>query len=149
MRKMFLLLSISFILSACAASQPLIKPTSSGYPEGIFRNTSIDRISSKIMDGCTSNGLIIYEATSNQVVCGKTMSGMDAVLGQLVVGNSYSTTPERKVRFSIFQQGNDVKVVAHEWMESQMAFGQIRRQPFDANHQKNSLQQFLFSLGAE
>lgn len=136
-------------LFACAPQQALIKPTSSGFPEGIFRGSSIDTVRSKILDGCTSNGLNIYETNTNQVVCGKVMSGKDAVLAGLVVGNSYSTTPERKVRFVIFQQGSDVKVTAQEWIESQMAFGQVRRQALESNNQKNSLQQFLFSLGAQ
>ncbi len=77
------------------------------------------------------------------------MKGSDAVLAQMAIGNSYSTTPQRKIRFTIYKIENDIKVVAQEWIESQMAFGQINIQELKSNNQRNSVQNFLFSLGAE
>lgn len=143
-----LILAVFLVLTACAPQQALIKPTSSGYPEGIFLNSNIETVRSRVIDGCSSNGLMVQETSGNQVLCGKTMTGGDAVLATLVVGNSYSTTPERKIRFVIYQVGSDVKITAQQWIESQMAFGQVRRQELNSNNQKNDIQQFLFSLGA-
>ena len=85
-----------------------------------------------------SKGILVQEASGNQVVCGKTMEGGDAVLAQLIVGNSYSTTPERKFRFIIYQSGADVKVTAQELIESQMAFAQMQKHEFAAITERSS-----------
>ena len=148
MNKLFAIAALVVALSGCAPEQALIKQTSSGYPEGVFANTNIDAVRSLLIEGCSSRGILVQEASGNQVVCGKTMTGGDAVLAQMLVGNSYSTTPERKIRFVIYQVGADVRVTAQQWIESQMAFGQVRRQELSANNQRNDIQQFLFNLGA-
>lgn len=148
MIKHIVLLLISIMFLSCAPQQQLIKPTSSGYPEGIFHSQNLDDTRSKIINGCMMNGFTVYESNMNQVICGKKMEGGDAVLAGLIIGNSYSTPPQRKIRFVMVQLGSDTKVMAQEWIETQMAFGQIRQQPLTANHQKNGLQQFLFSLGS-
>lgn len=67
----------------------------------------------------------------------------------MAVGNSYSTTPQQKIRFIAYRTGSDVKVTAQQWIEIQMAFGQVRTQELNANNQINELQNYLFSLGAE
>lgn len=139
----------SVLLFGCAAQQPLIKPTQSGYPEGLFENTNVETVRSSIMDGCVTRGLMVIESSANQIVCGKAMEGGQGVLAQMLVGNSYSTTPQRKVRFILYQMGTDVKVTAQQWIESQMAFGQTRTQELKSNNQINDIQNFLFSLGAQ
>jgi hypothetical protein len=148
MKKLVVFAFLAFA-AGCAQQQPLLKQTASGYPEGLFRNADVDTIRSRLMDGCTSGGIPVIDAGGNQVLCGKTMTGGDAVLAQLLVGNSYSTTPERKLKFMIFQSGGDVRVTAQQWVETQMAFGQMRRQELRSNNQNNEIQQFLQNLGAE
>ncbi|MCL4315343.1 MAG: hypothetical protein M1527_00435 [Gammaproteobacteria bacterium] len=149
MKNLVVVVASVLALTACAPQQALLKSTVSGYPEGSFSNSTVEVVRSKLIDGCSSRGILVQEAAGNQVVCGKTMDGGDAVLAQMLVGNSYSTTPERKIRFVIYQSGSDVKVSAQQWIESQMAFGQVRRQELNSNNQKNDIQQFLFSLGAQ
>ncbi len=148
MQKLIVIIASALVLTACAPEQALLKPTLSGYPEGIFSNSNVEAVRSKLIDGCSSRGILVQEASGNQVVCGKTMKGGDAVLAQMLVGNSYSTTPEQKIRFVIYQSGTDVRVTAQQWIESQMAFGQVRRQEMNGNNQKNDMQWFLLSLGA-
>lgn len=147
--KKLLIVCATLMIVACAQQQALLKQTSSGYPEGVFQNANVEIVRSKLLDSCSSRGYIVYETTGNQIVCGKTMSGSEAVFAQMLVGNSYSTTPERRVRFIIYQSGNNVKVTVNQWIESQMAMGQIRKQELNSNNQNNSIQQMLFSLGAE
>lgn len=134
-------------LCGCAADQPLLKKTASGYPEGVFRNQSAELVKARIIDGCSSMGILVQEASANQVVCGKTMQGTEAAFAQMLVGNSYSTTPQRKIRFIIYQQAGDVKVTAQQWIESQMAYGQIRQQELKNTNHLNDVQQFLYSIG--
>ena len=149
MKKLVSVSILALLLSACAPQQALLKPTTSGYPEGVFSNATVDSVRSKLIDGCSSRGILVQEASGNQVVCGKTMEGGSAVLAQMLVGNSYSTTPEQKIRFIIYQTGSNVKVTAQQWIESQMAMGQVRRQELNGNNHKNDIQNFLFSLGAQ
>jgi hypothetical protein len=67
----------------------------------------------------------------------------------MLIGNSYSTTPDQKVKFTIYQSGRNVKVSARQWIETQMAFGQMQRQELNSNNQFNDLQRMLYSIGGE
>ncbi len=75
MKNLFGIVPFAFVLTACAPQQALIKPTSSGYPEGILANTTVESARSKLIDGCSSHGIMVQEASGNQVICGKTMEG--------------------------------------------------------------------------
>lgn len=134
-------------LSGCA-SPTLLKKTASGLPEGVFVDDTRDHIKQRLLSACAKRGLMTMEYGASQVECSQVMTGGDAFLAQMIVGNSYSTTPESKVRFTVTQIGNDVQVVAHQWIESQMAFGQIRRQPLNQAKHVNDIQGMLFGLGA-
>lgn len=133
-------------LAGCAPQQALLRNTQSGYPEETYPGTTQEIIKARLMDGCASRGSLVHDSGSNHVVCGKTMAGGEAVMAQLLVGNSYSTTPELKVRFTIFQSGDDVRVTAQQWIETQMAFGQMRRTDLNGNNHRNNLQSFLASI---
>lgn len=148
--RMFLLalMSCILVLAGCAKQQ-LLKETASGYAEGVFVNSTVEAVRSKILDGCSSKGLLIQESSDNNVVCGKTVSGNDELLAIWVIGNMYSTKPERKVKFTIYQMNSDVKVIESQWLETQMPGGQIQKKELNGNSQRNNMQQFLFSLGAQ
>jgi len=149
MKRLVLPMLLLMLLIGCAAQQPLVKQTSSRHPEGLFRNADIENVRNKIIEACSLKGVMILEASDNQVVCGKELSGWNAVLARMAVGNSYSSTPQQKVRFVLYQSGVDTKVVAYQWLETQMAFGQVRKQELNSNNQSNDIQKLLFSLGAE
>lgn len=136
-------------LSSCAVSQPAVKQTQSGHPEGVFKNESLEVVKGKLIEACGARSWTVFEAGSNQVVCGKTMEGGSAILTQLAIGNSYSTTPQQKIRFTVFQLNADVKVTSYQWVETQMAFGQTKTQELNSTAQNNSVQNMLFQIGAE
>lgn len=148
-RSLVLALCVNASLFGCAAQQPLLKTTVSGYPEGIFRGSGVEQVKSKLMNACIDNRLLVMESSTNQVVCGKRMEGGDAILTQLAIGNSYSTPPVQKIRFVIFQLDADVRVTAQQWVETQMAFGQMQNMELRSNNHNNGVQQLLFALGAE
>ena len=135
----------SIIVSGCQTVQP-IKTTASGRPEVTLDNISQEEASGKISQRCMEAGILVYEQSKYQVVCGKTMTGGEGVLAQMLVGNSYSTTPERKVRFTIAKINTSVRIQAYQWIESQMAFGQINRQELNSGKQFNEIQRMLNSL---
>jgi hypothetical protein len=149
MKSVISLVALMLFLSGCAPQQPLIRQTASGNPEGSFSNASLEDVRNKLVSACSSGGLTVYEASTNQVICGKTMTGQEAAFAQLLIGNSYSTTPERKLRFTFYKAGDKVTVSGTQWVETQMAFGQMRRVEIDGNNQKNDLQSLLFRLGAD
>ncbi|WP_236174153.1 hypothetical protein [Pseudomonas pseudonitroreducens] len=136
------------LLSGCT-QVPLTKETQSGYPEGVFRSTTVDDAKSKVLSGCAAKGLVIEDTNGSQVICSKETSGMSAVATQLAIGNSYSTTPQAKVRFVFIPQGTDVKVIAYPWVETMMPGGQVNKMEAKGNVDRNALQTFMTSVGAE
>ena len=135
------------LLAGCATPVDLIKDTLSGYPEAEFKNSTTDTVKSKLMEGCSNKGILVQDTQPNSIVCGKRMTGNEAFLATLLIGNKYSTPPERKIRFIIYQKGQNVRVTAQQWIEVQMAFGQIRREELNSNNQRNEIQEFLTRLG--
>lgn len=136
-------------LSSCAAQQPLVKETNSGNPEGVFAGKTVEDTKSVIIAGCSRMGSMATETDGNQVVCEKEMEGNDAILAQWIIGNSYSTDPIKKARFVMYREGANTVAVVNQWVETQMAFGQVRKIELKSNNQKNDMQNFLFSLGAK
>lgn len=134
------------ILTGCQTVAP-IASTPSGKPEAIFTSTSAEDISGRIASACMSQGLMVFDQSNYQVLCGKTMTGGDSVMAQLLIGNSYSTTPEQKIRFAIANTGSGIRVQASQWIETQMAFGQMRRQELNGGKHFNDVQNFLYSIG--
>lgn len=143
--KRILFFALIVIVSGCASHQRLA--TQSGGPEAVFLGCQIEDVKGKIANGCASNGLNIYDMSSNQVIAGKQLQGGEAVAMQFLVGNAYSTPPVRKVQFLIFQHGENVKVTAREWVETQTAYGQGRQVQLNSTEQMTSLQSFLRSIG--
>ena len=68
---------------------------------------------------------------------------------QFLIGNSYSTTPERYVRFSIFPSNGKTRVQAYQWVETQMAFGQVNKVELNGNSQFNDVLKALVAVGGK
>lgn len=140
------LLFLLFAISACQTVQP-IKHTASGFPE-IKLAVSQNEASGMIAEKCMDAGLVIFDQNNHQVICGKQMTGMEAGMAQFLIGNSYSTIPDHKVRFSIAKVNEGTRIMAYQWIETQMAFGQMRKQPLTGGEQFNSIQNMLNSINA-
>jgi len=141
--------AVMLLLGGCAAQQALLKQTPSGHAEAVFIDQSVDEVRNVLSNACMDRGLFIEQSSIDQVTCSKTMEGSEAIFAQILIGNSYSTTPTKKVRFALSKQGDGVRVVGYQWMETQMAYGQMRQQELNANNQRNELQQALWALGAK
>ena len=139
---------LTLTLAGCAAQTQLVKETKSGYPEETVVRTTLEEVRSRLFEGCGADGLMVQEAATNQVVCGRTMTGMRAAAMQLLIGNSYSTTPVEKIRFTAYQVGPNVKVTAQGWVETQMAFGQVKTVEMDSNSNRNYIQAMLTRLSS-
>ncbi len=143
----FKLTILSIIFSGCA-QVPLKKITTSGKPERVFTNAKIVDIKSKIIERCAIKGSQVEERGTNTIICTKMLDNGDAILAQMLVGNSYSSTPEQKLSFVVTQRNNDVFVIINSmWIESQMAFGRINRVELMDDHKNlNNLQSSLDEL---
>jgi hypothetical protein len=140
-------LFLAWALAGCAAHAERLKATASGYPEGVFKNAEMDAIRSKVIEGCNKRGYVIAEASTNTVICQKETAGMEEVAARLMVGNSYSTTPFKKLRATLYKVDADVKVTLSLTMETQMPFGQVRAEPLNTSDAFNEMQKALFELG--
>ncbi|HDG7583922.1 membrane lipoprotein lipid attachment site-containing protein [Klebsiella pneumoniae] len=147
MKKSLVVFSIVLALTGCAGKQvSLNKPTQSGKPEGLYPGKTKAEVENAIVSLCNSKGFTVFSADESSVVCGKEKSGTDAVLTQVLIGNSYSTPPTDKVRFSIAKINNDVKVWVDMWAETQMPGGQVNHVNYTDNASKNAAQQGLDNL---
>lgn len=146
MNRFVLILPFLLLLTSCAEQTPRIRVTQSGYPETIFAHASLTDVRNRLTGACESRGIEVLDSSDNSVSCGKELQGGDAFIATVVIGNSYSTTPMLKIRFNFYREGEDVKIVAHQWIETQMAFGQIRKADMNNNNQFNSVQHWLDNL---
>ena len=95
--------------------------------------------SDSIANMCITRGDMVVEQDDRHVLCQREMSGMSGVFAHLLIGNSYSTPPQVFMRYAINKWQDQVIVQATAWMETQMAFGQTRRQPMDGKKPSSQL----------
>ncbi len=137
------------LAGACVPSEEYLAKTPSGRPEVTFATRNVASVSEKIVGLCASKGLLVQKADTNQVVCGGTMQGGDAAMAQFLIGNSYSTTPERLVQFTIFPYQGGTRVQAQQWIQTQMAFGQVNKAELNSGNQFNDVMRALISIGGK
>ncbi|QHD48488.1 hypothetical protein [Vreelandella aquamarina] len=146
MKKILIMAGLLIGLSGCA-QQEVMQQTQSGFAEKTIQDKSQSVVSQDIINACINRGHTIRESSDSRVVCSSTMQGANAALTQMLIGNSYSTTPEVVVSFVIASIGENVRVVAQPHVETQMAMGQNQVQSMrDNNALRNNLQMFLNSL---
>lgn len=120
--------------------------TPSGATEAVF-DTGAKSTISKLSNKCMDRRWQIVAATENQLTCEAPMSFGQSLLGQLALGNSYSTAPRQFFRFNVAEIEGRARVQASGWMELQMAFGQIRRTDFTGPAFHNGAISFLLESG--
>jgi hypothetical protein len=132
-------------------SKPEVRAVSrnpSGDPEAGFPNATSIEASGKLVSLCIANGLTVVSSQPNEVVCEVKIGAVKSFFAQLLLGNAYSTTPQALVRFTIAQVGANAIVQAKGWVETQMAFGQIRRMDLTNGHDLDNLFTFMIQAGA-
>lgn len=130
------------LLAACATGKKM-ENTASGRPEVTIPGATQEAVQAEIFGLCNSSAAAVRSSSANEVVCGKPMEGGSAIAAQLLVGNSYSTPPVAMARFTIWKTGHDVRVSAYQWVETQMAMGQMRTVELNSPQAFNALQSKL------
>jgi hypothetical protein len=147
MRKISLVAAL--LLSSSAMAGKPAASTPSGLPEAVFTDTTLVDAEGKIASACMDKGWQITVQTTNQVTCQVPFGGFKQALAGALLGNSYSTPPNVFAAFSMAQVGPNVRVQARAWMETQMAFGQVRTMQYDDSKSKTGLMSFLTTAGAQ
>lgn len=120
--------------------------TPSGRTEAYF-DLPVVETSDKIANGCADAGWTLVNSTSTMLTCELPVSTMQGVLAALTMGNRYSTPPKNYIRFNIAGAGQASRVQVTGWMETQMAFGQVRTQEMSSAHYHNDATALLTHLG--
>jgi hypothetical protein len=124
----------------------MLAVTPSGTTEAIFDKALPDTIAT-LGSYCIDRGWSVTNTTTNQVTCEIPMSMGQSILGQALMGNSYSTPPRQFVQFMAAQVGPASRVQVQNWMELQMAFGQVRRTDFTGPTFHNNAMGMLINAG--
>lgn len=122
--------------------------TPSGMPETLFPMSSSKTIGS-LSGQCMNNRWNVIDSNATSVTCEAPLSAGQSMMGQLLLGNSYSTPPKRFFRFNVVEVEGVSRVQASGWMETQMAFGQVKRVDFDGPPFHNNVMGFMTAAGGK
>lgn len=148
MRKiLFALVCITLLSSPALADR--FANTPSGQPEASFSETTLSDAGGKIVSSCMDSGFQVTSQTTNQITCEVPLNSWKSAVTQMLIGNSYSTTPRSYVSVSLAQIGPNVRTQARAWVETQTAFGQNRQHQYTDDATFNNLINFLMRAGAD
>jgi hypothetical protein len=149
MRNKKTLIAAALMLTASPAwADKMFAVTPSGAAEMLFpenARATVSALSSKCIDARWT----VISSTPAEVICEAPMNMGQSVLGQALLGNSYSTPPRRFFRFNVAEINDFSRVQASGWMELQMAFGQTRRTDFAGPEFQNSIFNFMGAAGGQ
>lgn len=129
--KALLIASLMLLLAGCATQK--ISQTATGRPEVSIYTSDIDAVKSELMMNFGQHGFMLEQDSQYSMFFTKQMEGSQAMFAQMLIGNSYSTTPKAEIRINISQMKQRIDLVAFLSMSTQMAFGQVNRQDMGGN----------------
>lgn len=134
--------------AAPAFADEYLAVTPTGAAEMLFAEKSPATIG-KLTSKCIDASWTVVSSSATELVCEAPMNFGQSLLGQLAMGNSYSTPPRRFFRFNIAEINGVSRVQASGWMELQMAFGQMKRTDFSGPEFQNNILGFMFAAGGQ
>lgn len=117
-------------------------------PVQVWFALSPSEVSDKLAILCADRNATVIEQDDRHVLCQREVGGGKGILAQVFLGNSSSTSPQLTIRFSILRDGKSVRVQASQWVELQMAGGQVRKMDLRNQKQDAQLQDLLIAQGA-
>lgn len=135
-------------VAAPAIADEFFAVTPSGATEMLFPE-SATTVSGKLSGKCIDSRWTVITSSPNEVVCEAPLNMGQSIMGQLLMGNSYSTPPRRFFRFNVAEINGISRVQASGWMELQMAFGQVKRNDFSGPEFHNGAMNFLSAAGGQ
>lgn len=141
-------LALSLAATMPALADEFFAVTPSGAAETLFPEDSaavIGKLSSKCIDAKWT----VISSSGMELMCEAPLNMGQSVLGQMLMGNSYSTPPRRFFRFNVAKVNGVSRVQASGWMELQMAFGQMKRTDFSGPEFQNGMVDFMLAAGGK
>ena len=121
-------------LAGCVSAPDRIAQTPSGRPEVIIQTGDVDLVKSEIINEMQTADFLLQDDSKYRLTFTKELDGDQAILAQLLIGNSYSTTPVGEWAFNLSASGNGIKVLGFGSISTQMAMGQVRRTDMKGNN---------------
>lgn len=147
--KVKIAIAVCLALAATPAlADKMFAVTPSGAAEMLFTQGP-QAVVSALSGKCIDARWTLTSSSASEVVCEAPMNMGQSVLGQVLMGNSYSTPPRRFFRFNVAEVNGVARVQASGWMELQMAFGQMRRTDFTGPEFYNGIFNFMASAGGQ
>ncbi|TPG40518.1 PDZ domain-containing protein [Sphingomonas koreensis] len=141
-------LGFGLLFASPAAADEMFAVMPSGQPEMDFPGQT-QKVVGEISSKCIDAHWTVISSTGTDVTCEAPLNFGQSVLGQVLMGNSYSTPPRRFFRFNIADVNGISRVVASGWVELQMAFGQTRRTDLSGATFDNDVMVFLAAAGGK
>ena len=148
MRNLLLFFIFAFTVTTPALADKFFAVTPNGAVEADFADKS-ETVVGKISSRCIDSGWTIVSSSQSSVTCEAPLSGTQSFVGQLLMGNAYSTPPKRYFQFNSSPGKGYTRVQASGWMELQMAFGQIKRTDFSGAEFANGMLAFMVGAGGQ
>jgi hypothetical protein len=104
-------------------------------------------VSDKLALLCSDRSASVVEQDDRHILCQRPVTGGKGILAQAMLGNSSSTSPQLMIRFSVLKDRNVSRVQASQWIEVQMAGGQVRRTDLNGRKQQEEMSNVLASVG--
>lgn len=139
---------LSLASAAPALADQFFAVTPSGAAETLFPEDPAPVVG-KLSSKCIDSRWTVISSSATELVCEAPMNMGQSILGQALMGNSYSTPPRRFFRFNVAQINGVSRVQASGWMELQMAFGQMKRTDFSGPEFHNGMMNFMMSSGGK
>ena len=139
---------ISMATAAPAMADQFFAVTPSGAAETLFPDDP-STVVGKLASRCIDSRWTVISSSATDLVCEAPLNMGQSVLGQALMGNSYSTPPRRFFRFNVAQINGVSRVQASGWMELQMAFGQMKRTDFAGPEFQNGMIDFMTAVGGK
>jgi hypothetical protein len=133
-------------LASPAFADKFFAVTPSGAAEMLFPD-SPDTVIGKLSSRCIDVHWTVVSSSSKELVCEAPLNMGQSIVGQVLLGNSYSTPPRRYFRFNVAPIAGISRAQASGWTELQMAFGQTKRSDFSGPEFHNGAMNFMGSAG--
>lgn len=138
--------AVAVVLATPAIADEYYAVTPSGRAEGYLDMPVVDA-SDHLTNKCIDLGWTVVSSTNTVITCEAPMNFGQRLLGQLLMGNSYSTPPRMYYQFNIAGAGPSTRIQVNGWTELQMAFGQVRRTDMTGPSFHNSAIEFIQGIG--
>lgn len=148
MRPIFIFLPLAIALAQAtpARADKYFAVTPSGTTEMVFPGKP-EMVVGALSSKCIDVRWTVISSTSTELVCEAPLNMGQSIIGQMLMGNSYSTPPRRFYRFNVAELNGVSRVQASGWMELQMAFGQTKRTDFSGPPFHNGMMNFMGAAG--